>query len=54
MYKLLNKIKERRILYIILHSLLDTSTDENATDLQVFLMVIQENSNISISFKAYH
>ena len=36
MYELFNKIKESRILYIILHSLLDTSTDKNATDLQVF------------------
>ena len=39
-----NEMKENRIFYINLHILLHASTDRNAAQ-QVFLIVIQENSN---------
>ena len=47
LHEFVNKIKESRLLYIILHILLQTLTDENAIDQQVLFMVIHENSSSS-------
>ena len=45
MHELVNNVKESRVLYIILHILLYTSTDVNAIDQPDFFMAVQENSN---------
>ena len=55
LHELVNKIQASRVLYINLHVLLHTSTDTNAIDQQVFLTVIQENSNKAYpSMVAHH
>ena len=55
LHEVVNKIKESRILYIILLISLHTSSDKNAIDQQVLVMVIQENSNKAYpSIKAHY
>ena len=55
LHEVVNKIKESRILYIILLISLHTSSDKNALDQQVLVMVIQENSNKAYpSIKAHY